>query len=47
MGCANGLKIGGRVISEFTEESIQYSQSKIQDHRQMLKEAFTDFKFCS
>lgn len=35
------------LCSEFTEESIQYSQSKIQDHRQMLKEAFTDFKFCS
>lgn len=30
--------------SEFTEESIQYLQSKIQDHRQMLKEAFPDFK---
>lgn len=29
---------------EFTEESIQYLQSKIQDHREMLKEVFPDFK---
>lgn len=44
MDCANGLKRGSRVITEFTEESDQYLQSKIQDHRQMLKEAFPDFK---
>lgn len=32
------------LCSEFTEESIQYLQSKIQDHREMQKEAFPDFK---
>ena len=32
------------LCSEFTEESIQYLQSKIQDHREMLKEVFPDFK---
>lgn len=32
------------LCSEFTEESIQYLQSKIQDHKEMLKEAFPDFK---
>lgn len=30
--------------SEVTEESIQYLQSKIQDHREMLEEVFPDFK---
>ena len=34
------------LCSEFTEKSIQYLQSKIQDHREMLKEAFPDFKLC-
>lgn len=28
----------------FTDESIQYLQSKIQDHRNMLQEVFPDFK---
>ncbi len=32
------------LCSEFTEESIQYLQSKIQDHRGMPKEVFPDFK---
>lgn len=32
------------LCSEFTEESIQYLQSKIQDHREMLTEVFPDFK---
>ncbi|XP_061568422.1 uncharacterized protein LOC133422444 [Cololabis saira] len=31
------------LCTEFTEESIQYLQSKIQDHREKLKEAFPDF----
>lgn len=28
------------LCSEFTDESIQYLQTKIQDHRQMLQEVF-------
>lgn len=30
----------------FTEETIQYLQTKIQDHRQMLKEVFPHFTLC-
>ncbi|KAF7640853.1 hypothetical protein LDENG_00009480 [Lucifuga dentata] len=30
----------------FTEESIQYLQSKIRDHKQVLQEVFPDYKLC-